>query len=104
MAGLQSEIYSAIAITLTVALVALVLRMMARRITKQPLWYDDGFAVVALVSPDITCLHSISSRIDIRAQKMFAVTYCIIVVIGRPPISWNYRPIYIGWHSVHNDI
>ncbi|KAL6849119.1 hypothetical protein ACO1O0_008649 [Amphichorda felina] len=48
MAGLQSEIYSAIAITLTVALVALVLRMMARRITKQPLWYDDGFAVVAL--------------------------------------------------------
>lgn len=49
MAGLQANVYASISITMTAAVVVLVLRMMARRMTKMRLWFDDYFAVVAFV-------------------------------------------------------
>ncbi|KAF5017785.1 hypothetical protein F66182_10270 [Fusarium sp. NRRL 66182] len=49
MAGLQPNIYAAISITWVAALLALVLRLKARKMTKMKLWIDDYFAIVALV-------------------------------------------------------
>lgn len=49
MAGLQPDIYAAISITWVAAFLALVLRLKARRMMKTKLWFDDYFAIVALV-------------------------------------------------------
>jgi hypothetical protein len=49
MAGLQPDIYAAISITWVAAFLALGLRLKARRMTKMNLWFDDYFAVIALV-------------------------------------------------------
>lgn len=49
MAGLQPDIYAAISITWIAAFVALILRLKARGMMKTKLWYDDYFAIVALV-------------------------------------------------------
>lgn len=49
MTGLVPDIYAAIFITFSAAVVALVLRFTARRMTKMKLWFDDYFAVVATV-------------------------------------------------------
>jgi integral membrane sensor domain MASE1 len=51
MADLLPNIYSSVVVTLVVAVVALVLRFISRRITKQKVWYDDWLCVVAFVSP-----------------------------------------------------
>lgn len=50
MADLRPNIYAGVSITLFAALVALILRLKARRMTKIHLWYDDYFALVAFVS------------------------------------------------------
>lgn len=49
MAGLQPDIYAAISITWVAAFLALSLRLKARRMTKMSLWFDDYFAIIALV-------------------------------------------------------
>ncbi|KAG5785906.1 hypothetical protein H9Q73_000487 [Fusarium xylarioides] len=49
MAGLQPDIYAAISITWVAAFLALSLRLKARRMTKMNLWFDDYFAMIALV-------------------------------------------------------
>ncbi|KAM5344331.1 hypothetical protein ACJ41O_012868 [Fusarium nematophilum] len=49
MAGLRPNIYAAICITLFVAVLALVLRLKARSMTKMRLWFDDYLAMSALV-------------------------------------------------------
>ncbi|KAH8688524.1 hypothetical protein BGZ61DRAFT_391910 [Ilyonectria robusta] len=49
MAGLQTNVYVAAIVTWTAALVALVLRVIARRITKQRWWVDDYFCVCAFI-------------------------------------------------------
>ncbi|KLP16251.1 integral membrane protein [Fusarium fujikuroi] len=49
MAGLQLDIYAAISITWVAAFLALSLRLKARRMTKMSLWFDDYFAIIALL-------------------------------------------------------
>ncbi|KAF4458675.1 integral membrane [Fusarium albosuccineum] len=49
MAGLEVNIYVSTAITWVAAIVALIMRMFARRMTKQVLWYDDYFCMLAFV-------------------------------------------------------
>ncbi|KAF5693593.1 integral membrane protein [Fusarium denticulatum] len=49
MAGLQPDIYAAISITWVAAFLALGLRLKARRMTKMSLWFDDYFAIIALL-------------------------------------------------------
>ncbi|KAF4978639.1 hypothetical protein FZEAL_5042 [Fusarium zealandicum] len=48
MAGLQPNIYAAVSITWCAAIIALILRLKARRMTKMRLWFDDYLAVTAL--------------------------------------------------------
>ncbi|KAM0415857.1 hypothetical protein ACHAPT_013168 [Fusarium lateritium] len=55
MAGLEPNIYASTAITWIAASVALVMRFIARRITKQPWWWDDFFCVLAYI---FGCLYS----------------------------------------------
>jgi hypothetical protein len=50
MAGLQANIYAAVAITWAAALLALIARIAARRITKVTWWIDDYFCLCAFVS------------------------------------------------------
>ncbi|KAF7553455.1 hypothetical protein G7Z17_g3579 [Cylindrodendrum hubeiense] len=50
MAGLQTNIYVAAIVTWVAAFVALILRVIARRMTKQRWWVDDYFCVSAFVS------------------------------------------------------
>ncbi|KAF4446982.1 hypothetical protein F53441_9453 [Fusarium austroafricanum] len=49
MAGLQPDIYAAISVTFVAAFLALGLRLKARRMTKMNLWFDDYFAIIALI-------------------------------------------------------
>ncbi|KAH7129571.1 hypothetical protein B0J13DRAFT_564270 [Dactylonectria estremocensis] len=49
MTGLQPNVYAAVAITWAAALPALVLRAVARRMTKMAWWFDDYFCVAAFV-------------------------------------------------------
>ncbi|KAH6986906.1 hypothetical protein EDB80DRAFT_898234, partial [Ilyonectria destructans] len=49
MAGLQTNVYVAAIITWIAALVALILRVIARRMTKQRWWVDDYFCVSAFI-------------------------------------------------------
>lgn len=49
MAGLQPDIYAAISITWIIAFLALSMRIKARGMMKTKLWFDDYFAIVALV-------------------------------------------------------
>ena len=91
MAGLQPDFYSAVAITLTAAVAALLLRLKARRMTKQPLWYDDWFAVVAFVSLKArVCIGVVSLILAHWVAKIFAVAYCTVVILGRPPFGYWY--------------
>lgn len=48
-ATLQPNLYAGLIITYVLALVAVVLRLFARRLKKLPLWFDDWFIVAALV-------------------------------------------------------
>lgn len=50
MAGLQANVYAAVGITWVAALLALIARVAARRITKVAWWIDDYFCVSAFVS------------------------------------------------------
>lgn len=50
MTGLQPNVFAAISITWAAALTALVLRVVARRMTKMAWWFDDYFCVSAFVS------------------------------------------------------
>jgi hypothetical protein len=49
MAGLQIDIYAGIGITWITALVTLVMRVIARRVTRVHWWLDDYFAISAFV-------------------------------------------------------
>ncbi|KAM5366846.1 hypothetical protein ACJZ2D_010298 [Fusarium nematophilum] len=49
MAGLQTNLYVGIGITWIAAVVALVMRVFARRMTKVTWWFDDYFCVAAFV-------------------------------------------------------
>ncbi|KAH8680407.1 hypothetical protein BGZ61DRAFT_358646 [Ilyonectria robusta] len=49
MTGLQPNVFAAISITWAAALTALVLRVVARRMTKMAWWFDDYFCVSAFV-------------------------------------------------------
>ncbi|KAH7147577.1 hypothetical protein DER46DRAFT_629657 [Fusarium sp. MPI-SDFR-AT-0072] len=55
MAGLQPDIYAAISITWVAAFLALGLRLKARRMTKMNLWFDDYFAIIALLFVSSYC-------------------------------------------------
>ncbi|KAF2010741.1 hypothetical protein BU24DRAFT_426952 [Aaosphaeria arxii CBS 175.79] len=59
MAGLQPNVYAAVFITMPAAIVALVLRLLSRRMIKMKYWFDDWFCVIAYI---------------------FALAYCIDVV------------------------
>jgi hypothetical protein len=50
MSSLQINIYASIGITWIAALVALIMRMLARHITRMSLWFDDYFSILAFVS------------------------------------------------------
>ncbi|KAJ4152408.1 hypothetical protein NW754_004203 [Fusarium falciforme] len=49
MAGLQNNAYAAVSITWGAALIAVILRIYARRLTKQAWWFDDYFCISAFV-------------------------------------------------------
>ncbi|KAH7123112.1 hypothetical protein EDB81DRAFT_699967 [Dactylonectria macrodidyma] len=49
MTGLQPNVYAAVSITWAAALPALVLRAVARRMTKMAWWFDDYFCVSAFI-------------------------------------------------------
>ncbi|KAH7159466.1 hypothetical protein B0J13DRAFT_670219 [Dactylonectria estremocensis] len=49
MAGLENNLYISTAVTWVAAFVALVMRVIARRMTKMPWWYDDWFCVAAFI-------------------------------------------------------
>ncbi|CAM1502222.1 Fc.00g042060.m01.CDS01 [Cosmosporella sp. VM-42] len=49
MAGLQSSVYAAVSITWAAALLALILRVIARRMMKITWWWDDYFCVSAFI-------------------------------------------------------
>lgn len=49
MAGLEADIYASTAITWAAAIAALVMRIIARRMTRISWWYDDYFCVLAFV-------------------------------------------------------
>ncbi|UPK97505.1 hypothetical protein LCI18_008440 [Fusarium solani-melongenae] len=49
MAGLRNNSYAAVSITWGAALIAVVLRIYARRLTKQAWWFDDYFCISAFV-------------------------------------------------------
>lgn len=53
MTGRQVSIWLSVAIPWFAALAASVMRLMARRMTKIPLWYDDYLAILAFVSPTL---------------------------------------------------
>jgi hypothetical protein len=86
------DVYTSIFITMGAASTALILRLMARRMTKVPLWYDDYFAVVAFVSARGSDSHEsqisdyicICDRIDFDLE-MFAVAYCTAVTVCKTP-------------------
>lgn len=50
MAGLQTDVYVSAGITWISALIALILRVVARRITKQRWWIDDYFCLAAFAA------------------------------------------------------
>ncbi|KAF4967880.1 hypothetical protein FSARC_4647 [Fusarium sarcochroum] len=49
MASSPPDIYAATSITWAVAIFALIMRLKARRMTKMKLWFDDYFAITALI-------------------------------------------------------
>ncbi|KAF5025375.1 hypothetical protein F66182_2540 [Fusarium sp. NRRL 66182] len=49
MAGLQPDIWASVVITWVAALMSLVMRVCARRITKVSWWFDDYFTILAFV-------------------------------------------------------
>jgi hypothetical protein len=49
MAGLQPNIWAGVAIPWLAALVSLVMRVCARRMTKMSWWFDDYFSMLAFV-------------------------------------------------------
>lgn len=61
MAGLESNLYVSTAITWVAAAVALVMRIMARRMMKISWWFDDWFCILAFVRTHLDyhakCLH-----------------------------------------------
>jgi hypothetical protein len=49
MAGLQVDIYASIGVTWFAALATLIMRVIARRVTRVGWWYDDYFSILAFV-------------------------------------------------------
>jgi hypothetical protein len=47
--NLQPRLYAAVIITTTLAITAVTLRFLARRLVHTPVWVDDWLALVALV-------------------------------------------------------
>lgn len=58
---LRPNIYAALIITLVLAVAAVALRFLARRLVKIPLWLDDWLTLVSLVC---TTLSTASPKID----------------------------------------
>ena len=98
MAGLQPDVYASIFITMAAASTALALRLIARRMTKVPLWYDDYFAVVAFVSGPWLRLSLTESQMSLVGHvytcvgidfdlEVFAVAYCTAVTICKTPLA-----------------
>lgn len=78
MVGHQASIWISIAIPWFAALMALSMRLWARRLTKMTWWLDDYFAILAFVSP---CRHLLllgSRQTDIL--QIFATGYCGIMI------------------------
>lgn len=49
MAGLQVNLYAGIGVTWIAALATLIMRVIARRVTRVDWWFDDYFAISAFV-------------------------------------------------------
>lgn len=77
MAGLQTNVYVAAIITWIAALVALILRVIARRMTKQRWWVDDYFCVSAFVSLS-ACFLTYKNPYKLET---FASSYNILIII-----------------------
>ncbi|KAJ3528893.1 hypothetical protein NM208_g10001 [Fusarium decemcellulare] len=72
MAGLQANIYAAVSITWSAAILALVLRLIARRMTKMKLWFDDYFTCVALAFASTYCSITIFWTVRYRLGQSLA--------------------------------
>lgn len=55
MQSKQPELYAAMLTTFPVAFVSLVLRLVARRVKKARLWYDDYMSIASFVSALFPC-------------------------------------------------
>lgn len=88
MAGLQTNVYVAAIVTWTAALVALVLRVIARRITKQRWWVDDYFCVCAFVSLS-ACFFTYRNTYRL---EIFASSYNILMIICKSYASGQLLP------------
>jgi hypothetical protein len=62
--NLQPSIYAAVTITLVLAVIAVALRFVARRLTRSPLRLDDWLTIVALVCYPSLFIHRNFSNID----------------------------------------
>lgn len=60
---LRPKIYGTLAVCTAIAYVSLVLRLYARRLTKQPLGLDDLFAGLTVVRVSIADMHSCSGLV-----------------------------------------
>lgn len=88
MAGLQTNVYAAAIITWTAALVALILRVIARRLTNQRWWVDDYFCVSAFVSLSTYFLTNAKAY----PLEIFATSYNILIIICKSQTSSPFRP------------
>lgn len=100
MAGLQPDIYAAISITWIAAFVALILRLKARGMMKTKLWYDDYFAIVALVCSLSDQLRT-CSPFDCSSSSRVIVPspFTVCTTLPRLPTFYLSRLRFLGTHS-----
>ncbi|CAI6085893.1 unnamed protein product [Clonostachys chloroleuca] len=79
MAGLQTNIYIAAGFTWPAAFLALVLRFIARRITKIILGYEDYFCIIAFVSTHLSYSITKTNAYNSYA-KLWASGYCSLTI------------------------
>ncbi|KAI1033749.1 hypothetical protein LB503_011132 [Fusarium chuoi] len=75
MAGLQPDIYAAISITWVAAFLALSLRLKARRMTKMSVWFDDYFAIIALVGLALSLLKINAHVLTVNSSSSWTHSY-----------------------------
>lgn len=56
MAGLQNNLYAGIGVTWIIALATLIMRVIARRVTRVNWWFDDYFSILAFVRASLFLL------------------------------------------------